>query len=111
MAGVLLVQADRMDYSTATPVLVFHGDADQLLPYQGDVDIFHRLSPPKWFVTLHGAGHSPPYEDMESPWDDVVETTSTDFWLGQLDHDAAALARLDADATVADLSSIESDPG
>ena len=70
-----------------------------------------RLGSPKWFVTLHGAGHSPPYEDADSKWDDVVETTSTDFWLGQLDHDAAALARLNADATVPGVSSIESDPG
>ena len=98
MAGVLLVDAADMDYSTATPVLIFHGDADPLLAYQLDVDTFAKLSPPKWFVTLQGAAHSPPYEDTESPWDDVVETTSTDFWLGQLNGDAAALARLDADA-------------
>jgi dienelactone hydrolase len=111
MAGVLLVDAGRMDYTTPTPVLIFHGDADQVLAYQFDVDTYAQLSPPKWFVTLQGAGHSPPYEDAPSPWDAVVETTSTDFWLGQLDHDAAALARLDADATVSGVSSIESDPG
>ncbi len=111
MAGVVLVDADRMDYGTSTPVLIFHGDADQLLAYQLDVDTYAKLSPPKWFVTLQGAPHSPPYEDTESPWDDVVETTSTDFWLAQLDHDDAARARLDADATVPGISSIESDPG
>ena len=111
MAGVVLVDADHMDYSTSTPVLIFHGDADQLLAYQLDVDTYAKLSPPKWFVTLYGAGHSPPYEDTPSTWDDVVETTSTDFWLGQLDHDQAALARLEADATVPGVSSIESNPG
>jgi dienelactone hydrolase len=111
MAGVLVVQRDRMDYTIPTPALLFHGDADQVLSRQFDVEIYGRLSPPKWFVTLLGAGHSPPYEDAESPWDDVVETTSTDFWLGQLTGDAEALARLEADATVPGVSSIESDPG
>jgi dienelactone hydrolase len=111
MAGVVLVDATAMDYSAATPVLIFHGDADPLLAHQLDVDTYARLSPPKWFVTLLGAGHSPAFEDTESQWDDVVETTSTDFWLGQLDGDAAALARLDADATVPGVSSIQSDPG
>ncbi len=111
MSGVVLVDAGQMDYASGTPVLLFHGDADPVLSYQFDVDAYAKLSPPKWFVTLHGAGHSPPYEDTESQWDDVVESTSTDFWLGQLDGDAGALARLDADATVAGVSSIQSDPG
>jgi predicted dienelactone hydrolase len=111
MAGVVLVDADHMEYGRATPVLLFHGDADQLLAYQLDVDTYARLAPPKWFVTLFGAGHSPPYEDTESPWDDVVETTSTDFWLGELAGDTDALARLAVDATVPGVSSIESDPG
>ena len=110
MAGVVLVDGGRMDYRTGLPMLLFHGDADQVLSYQFDVDTYAKLSPPKWFVTLQGAGHSPPYEDIASPWDDVVESTSTDFWLGQLDGDAAALARLEADATVPGISSIQSDP-
>jgi fermentation-respiration switch protein FrsA (DUF1100 family) len=110
MAGVVLVEGGRMDYHTGLPMLLFHGDADQVLSYQFDVDTYAKLSPPKWFVTLHGGGHSPPYEDIVSPWDDVVESTSTDFWQGQLDGDAAALARLEADATVPGVSSIQSDP-
>ena len=42
------------------PVLLIQGDAD--IGYHHSRDAYPQLAPPKWFITLHGERHSPPFE-------------------------------------------------
>ena len=92
-------------YDAGPPTLVVHGDADASLPYATAQATYDQMGSDKWLVTLIGGSHSPPYEDADSPWDDVVIAVTIDFWDAELlppdgkrpDHDA--LAKLEADAT------------
>lgn len=43
------------------PVLMQHGDADEIVPYRLGRELFEALPQPKKFVTLHGAGHNDTY--------------------------------------------------
>lgn len=88
------------------PLLVFHGDADDV-PMDADQAAYDLADPPKWFVTLHGAEHRIAFTDESSPWDDLVETTLLDFWHGTLDGDPEALARVTDDATDPELSTVQ----
>lgn len=92
------------------PLLIMHGDKDAALPYAAEVKTFTEGAGPIWFVTLAGGTHAPPFEDDPSPWDELDEKITTDFWLGTLGPgggDRAALARMEAEATVAGLSSLQ----
>lgn len=106
-AGVRLVEPGQERFDLATPTIVFHGDADATLPYGLSVDSFARMSTPKWFVTLSGAGHSPPFNDEQSAWDEIVERSTIDFWEAELQGDPAALDRLGTDAVATGLSSLQ----
>jgi pimeloyl-ACP methyl ester carboxylesterase len=62
----------------AVPTLLVHGDADGLYPQS--VAAYPQLVAPKWFVTLHGGLHAPPFDDDRSPSDVVVLAVTTAFW-------------------------------
>ncbi len=47
------------------PVLLIQGDAD--IGYHHSRDAYPQLAPPKWFITLHGERHSPPFEVPRGP--------------------------------------------
>ena len=74
------------------PVLLVHGDAD--VGYHHSRDAYRQLAPPKWFVTLHGERHSPPFEVPRSAIGTLVDTITTRFWSRYLDHDAHAATQL-----------------
>jgi fermentation-respiration switch protein FrsA (DUF1100 family) len=106
-AGVVIAMPDGgFDFTSGLPLLVIHGDADDI-PLDGDRDADEQAASPKWFVTLHGGDHVPPYTDAESPYDDLVTRTVLDFWHGTLDGDQAALDRVTADATDPELTSVD----
>lgn len=92
-------------YASGPPTLVVHGDADAALPYTAAQTIYGEMGSEKYLVTLIGGTHSPPYEDLDSPWDDVVIDVTIDFWDAQLlppegeRPDQDALDDLEADAT------------
>lgn len=111
LSGVRLVDAGKEEFDHSVPILVIHGTDDLTLNYQLDVDAYAALHAPKWFITLVGAGHSPPYVNTVSPWDDLVTKSTTDFWQAELGGDSSKLAALQTDAVVSGLSSIQSDPG
>ncbi len=49
-----------------TPVLFIHGDQDPVLAYRISVDLYEQARPPKYLLTLLGAGHTPfvpPFSD------------------------------------------------
>jgi hypothetical protein len=70
------------------PVLLLHGDAD--VGYHNSRSAYTQLAPPKWFVTLHGERHSPPFEVPRGPASAIVDTTTTLFWNRSLKGDAGA---------------------
>ena len=61
------------------PTLMVHSDADTKW-YPVSQETYPLLATPKWFVTLHESGHSPPFEDTPDPADDTVRTITTAFW-------------------------------
>ncbi len=76
------------------PVLLVQGDKDG--GYHNSVEAYPELAPPKWFITLHGSGHAPPFEVPLGPDAPLVATTTGDFWdlyLGQRREAATNIAR------------------
>ncbi len=108
MAGFIIIAPETDDFSRSVPILVLHGDADPTLNIQLDRDTFPKLAGPKWFITLLGAEHSPPFEDAVSPWDSIVEKSTTDFWNGTLGGEAAQLTALQTDGVVPGMSTLQS---
>ena len=90
------------------PLLIAHSDTDPALPYSGARDAYAAASPPVWFVTQYGASHASQWENDPTPYDAMNEQLTVDFWDATLRGKKAAFARLERDATVANLSSIES---
>lgn len=109
LAGLTLVQPERNDFAVELPVLILHGDADRTLNIALDIAVYEQLAGPKWFVTLFGGTHSPPFDNVPSPFDGLVERVTTDFWNGYLSDDASALDALRVDAVVDGLSALETD--
>jgi dienelactone hydrolase len=89
------------------PFFLGHSDTDPVLPYAGARTTYDRARSPVWFVTLHGASHASQWEDDVTPYDDIAERTTTDFWDGTLRGKNRAFDRLERHATVPGLSSIE----
>jgi dienelactone hydrolase len=74
------------------PVFLIQGDAD--IGYHHSRDAYAQLAPPKWFVTLHGERHSPPFEVPRGSIATVVDQTTTLFWDRYLAHDTSATSKL-----------------
>jgi dienelactone hydrolase len=91
------------------PLLIAHSDTDPVIPYSSARDAFAAASPPAWLVTLHGASHASEWEDTVTPYDHIAEQITTDFWDATLNRNRRkqSLTRLEQDATVPGLSSIE----
>ncbi|MCB0962780.1 MAG: dienelactone hydrolase family protein [Acidimicrobiales bacterium] len=106
-AGVVIpMPGGEFEFDSGLPLLVFHGDADDTPMDQGR-DAYEQAVAPKWYVTLLGATHVPPFTDDPSPYDDLVTRTVLDFWHGTLDGDEAALARVTEDATDPELTTVD----
>jgi dienelactone hydrolase len=88
------------------PLLIAHADTDPTLAYSTAKEAFGEAKPPVWLVTLHGASHATQWENDVTPYDHIAEQVTIDFWDATLNHNAAAFARLQRDATVPGLSSI-----
>jgi dienelactone hydrolase len=98
-AGLTLPMPEgEFAFDSGLPLLVLHGDDDDV-PLDTDLAAYEQAVSPKWFVTLLGASHVPPFTDSSSPYDELVTRTVLDFWHGTLDDDAQALERVTADAT------------
>ena len=94
------------------PVLLLHGDRDELNLYPQSVKEYPLLAPPKWFITLHGSGHATPYENSPDPNDDVVRDTTLPFWDRYLRGKDDATERLIAVVTASNgRATLEHDEG
>jgi dienelactone hydrolase len=89
------------------PLLIAHSDTDPVLSYAAARQSFDEAEPPVWFHTFYGASHASQWEDDVTAYDDVAEQVTLDFWDATLKKKRRAFARLERDATVPDLSSIE----
>jgi dienelactone hydrolase len=105
-AGLTLdMPGGEFAYDSGLPLLVMHGDADDV-PITMDLAAYQQAAAPKWFVTLIGADHRLAFTDEASPYDELVTRTIVDFWHGTLDGDAEALDRVTDDATDPELSTV-----
>jgi dienelactone hydrolase len=106
-AGLTLpMPGGEFAFDSGLPLLVLHGDKDDV-KLDLDLAVYQQATSPKWFVTLLGATHVPPFTDADSPYDDLVIRTVLDFWHGTLDDDARALERVTADATDPALATVQ----
>jgi pimeloyl-ACP methyl ester carboxylesterase len=87
------------------PLLLVHGDADRTVPYGASVNVYGHAPPPKAFLTLINAPHTP----FLGPWLDPTIRTVVDFLDGYLKHDHEALERLTRDGNVPGASSLQQD--
>jgi dienelactone hydrolase len=110
MAGFRLPFDGVYDFS-GVPLLEIHGDTDGAAPYQAAADVYAEAAPPKFFVTIFGGGHAPPFEDAIDPADAMVTVVTTDFWNAYLKDRRAAVDRLLGEAVVDGLSALEYDAG
>ena len=76
------------------PVMLVHGDADT--GYGNSVRAYPELAAPKWFITLRGGRHGPPFEDDPDEFDEFVRTATTAFWQRYLVGDRSAAERIGA---------------
>ncbi|HEV2310598.1 MAG TPA: alpha/beta hydrolase, partial [Acidimicrobiia bacterium] len=100
----------------AVPLLLLHGDADHTVPYSTSAQAYASAPPPKFFVTLNGAPHTAFRQQANAtsappPWEPVIVQAVLDFLGRYLRHDATALGRLQTDATVAGVSSLQDQLG
>ena len=53
------------------PLLVLHGDRDDVVPYEQGRRLFEAANEPKWFYTIRGARHNDTYFVGGQPYFDV----------------------------------------
>ncbi len=97
MSGVSGSPPDYFD-SIDTPLLILHGDGDEVLDIRNAVTAFERANPPKYFVTLIGGLHSEPYRGADDAVANAATRISLDFFDRYLKGDEAGLTRLHRDA-------------
>jgi len=77
------------------PLLILHGNQDGTVPYRSGQEVYRLLGPPKYFITLPGAGHIPPYlQGVGVPQSKVVTLATIDFFDRYLKGDKAGITRL-----------------
>ena len=111
LAGMELVfDAKPFFPPPAVPILFIHGTKDRLVPYRNGRKAFADAPAPKFFITLPGADHVFPYLGSPSaqPPARVVVDATIDFLDRYEKGDQDALSRLNHDATVAGVATIES---
>lgn len=99
-AGILYrlqSQSGIAPFAEHRPLLIVQGSSDTVVPYQNGRDVYRLLGPPKYFITLPGAGHGPPYFQGESaPQSRVTTLATVDFFDRYLKDDRTAIDRLHA---------------
>ena len=48
--------------AVASPLMVLHGELDEIVPMEQGVEIFEVANGPKWFYPIPGAGHNDTYQ-------------------------------------------------
>ena len=63
-----LDKAARID----APVMVLHGDSDEIVPFEMGREVFEAAPEPKRFYAIQGAGHNDTYAVGGSPYLDAL---------------------------------------
>jgi fermentation-respiration switch protein FrsA (DUF1100 family) len=90
------------------PLLIAHALSDPVLSYDFATSSYAAAVGPVWLMTFDFGGHAAQWEDDVTPFDQIAEATTLDFWNATLKGDDDAYSALENDATVDDMSSIES---
>ncbi|MGH9124347.1 MAG: alpha/beta hydrolase family protein [Acidimicrobiales bacterium] len=61
------------------PLLVIQGDSDTTNPPELGQDVYDQADSPKFFLSLIGGGHLPPFQ-AGSVWEPLIATTTIDFF-------------------------------
>lgn len=103
------VAGDPPDFfaNITTPLLALHGDADGTIPHQVGVESFADANPPKFFLTLLGGGHTPPYRGGSDAHPTTVTHVTLDFFDRYLKDDSRALERLRRDANASGVATLQ----
>lgn len=114
-AGVLMAASTPTLYigdwftPPTAPILVIHGDEDQLLPYVGGRRIFASAEEPKFLLTILGGDHNSPFTGRtDPPGAGVVVAATIDFLDAYLKGRPDGLPRLRADADKPGVARLES---
>jgi predicted dienelactone hydrolase len=114
ISAAIVMDGNRFDFThghyvaNRIPVLVYHADHDYALPFANARAAYEHAVAPKYFVTISGAFHAEPYENIPNVADAMVVASSTQFWRTYLLDDAAARGRITRTATVPGISTAES---
>ena len=95
--------------SGSVPLMVVQGTADTINPPSCSVQLYNAAPAPKYFLSLLGAAHEPPYLDP-GPYRSVVEATTTDFLNGYLKSRPSALTALGTAGSVPGVATTSSVP-
>ena len=92
----MLGEASPAPGITDRPLLLIHGDADGTVPYQSSVSAFDEVESPRWFITLPGAEHIPPFISPDSSEVSSLVTSATlAFFDAELKGDTDGITRLE----------------
>jgi fermentation-respiration switch protein FrsA (DUF1100 family) len=98
----------RPDERRDLPLLLIHGDADDTLPYAGSVDLYRRVTPPKFLVDLVDGPHIP---FLRGPFPPLIDEAVVGFLDRYLKDRAGGLERLREAGTHEGLTTLRSDEG
>jgi len=97
------------------PLLLVHGDADATVPYSGSTSTYAAAPPPKFLVTLLGAGHVPfrlgtDPQQPPPPWEDVTVDALVAFFDRYLENGPRGLGHLRDAADEPGVATVEASP-
>ncbi len=95
---------------TDLPLLIIHGTDDLTVPYVAGESVFASIEVPRWFITLPGQGHIPPYlSGLDGEVSTLVTTATLDFLDAHLKDDPDGIGRLEAavEAAGPDVATLE----
>jgi predicted dienelactone hydrolase len=105
MAGTLAPFKGTFAGNPPTPLLILHGDRDQTVPLARSAEIFTTLRGPRYFLTLHGAGHSSIFFDQSGQ---MLDRSVAAFLDAYLKGDFTALHALPDDVRRSGLATYQS---
>jgi len=108
MTGLAMdtVRGDRF----ATPLLLVHGDEDEIVPITGSIDAFAKAQAPKYLVTLLGATHVERFDGSDHPTARVIHATTLAFLDAYVKGERDAVERLVRTGDVTGVSTMQAVP-